>query len=133
SEFWATQPLGAQMNLSGNGGMTLYTNTLHGLSTNVTLCVGVYLETPVLGILDPLNLLGSSDSVALGVSPYAVAQWPAVPTPLSFTFNYMAAARLAAAGTSIGVRLWVTTGSGDDIVVQYDAPTVASSVEINSQ
>jgi hypothetical protein len=125
--------LGAQLNLSGNGGLTLYTSTVHGLSVSVTLCVGVYLESPILGILDPLNLLGGSDSVRLGVVAYTMAQWPAVPTPVSFTFNYLSSARLVAAGTSLAVRVWLTAGSGDDIVAQYDAPTVASSVQINSQ
>jgi len=39
----------------------------------------------------------------------------------------------AAAGLSLGVRVWVAASSGDDVVVQYDAPTVRSSVQINSQ
>jgi Tfp pilus assembly protein PilV len=133
AEIWTTQPLGTQLDLSGSGGMTLYTSTLHGLSASVTLCIGVYLESPVLGLLDPLNLLGSSDSVQLGVYAFTQAQWPAVPSPLSFTFNYMTAAKLAAAGTSIGIRVWVTASSGDDIVLQYDAPSVASNVQINSE
>jgi hypothetical protein len=132
-EFWGTQPLTSALNLSGNGAMTLYTNTLHGLSVSVTLCVGVYLEAPVLGILDPLNLLGNNDSITLGVVAYTLSQWPAAPTPLSFTFNYMSAARLAAAGASLGVRIWVTASSGDDIVAHYDAPSVSSRVQINSQ
>src|SRR5947207_7254185 len=86
TELWATGPLNSSLNLTGNGGMTLYTSTLHGLPANVTLCVGVYLETPVQGILDPLNLLAGSDSVRLGLAAYAMASWPAVPTPISFTF-----------------------------------------------
>jgi Tfp pilus assembly protein PilE len=133
AEWWATKPLSAQLNLSGNGGMTLYTNTLHGSSVNVTMCVGIYLESPALGILDPLNLLGSTDSIQLGVAAYTMAAWPAVPTPISFTFNNLFAAQAAAAGTSLAVRVWVAASSGDDIVVQYDAPTARSSVQINSQ
>jgi prepilin-type N-terminal cleavage/methylation domain-containing protein len=139
-EFFATKPLGAQLNLSGNGGLTLYTSTLHGLSVSVTLCVGVYLESPVLNglsqvlnLLDPLNILHSGDSIRLGVVAHTIVQWPAVPTPISFTFAGAFAAQAAVAGTSLGVRIWVAASSGDDIVVQYDAPTVRSSVQINSQ
>jgi hypothetical protein len=116
--------------------MTLYTSTLHGLSVSVTLCIGVYLQTPVtlLGttILDPLNLLGTN-SVRLGVAAYTMAAWPAVPTPISFAFENLFSAQAAAAGLSLGVRVWVAGSSNDDIVVQYDAPTVRSSVQINSQ
>jgi hypothetical protein len=116
--------------------MTLYTNTLHGLSVSATLCVGVYLETPktLLGstILDPLNLLGTN-TVRLGVAAYTMAAWPAVPTPVSFTFTNLFSAQAAAAGVSLGVRVWLSASSGDDIVLHYDAPTVRSSVQINSQ
>jgi hypothetical protein len=136
AEWWATPPLGSSLNLSGAGGMTLYTNTLHGLSVSATLCVGVYLETPktLLGstILDPLNLLGTN-TVRLGVAAYTMAAWPAVPTPVSFTFTNLFSAQAAAAGVSLGVRVWLSASSGDDIVLHYDAPTVRSSVQINSQ
>jgi hypothetical protein len=136
AEWWSTPPLSSGLNLSGSGGMTLYTNTLHGLSVSVTLCIGVYLETPktLLGttILDPLNLLGTN-TVKLGVAAYTMAAWPAVPTPVSFTFSNLFSAQAAAAGLSLGVRVWVAASSGDDVVVQYDAPTVRSSIQINSQ
>jgi hypothetical protein len=136
AEWWSTPPLSSGLNLSGSGGLTLYTNALHGLSVSVTLCIGVYLETPktLLGttILDPLNLLGTN-TVRLGVAAYTIAAWPAVPTPISFTFSNLFSAQAAAAGLSLGVRVWVAASSGDDIVVHYDAPTVRSSVQINSQ
>jgi hypothetical protein len=136
AEWWSTPPLSSGLNLSGSGGLTLYTNALHGLSVSVTLCIGVYLETPktLLGttILDPLNLLGTN-TVRLGVAAYTMAAWPAVPTPISFTFSNLFSAQAAAAGLSLGVRVWVAASSGDDIVVHYDAPTVRSSVQINSQ
>ena len=135
AEWWATPPLGAGLNLSGSGGMTLYTNTLHGLSVSVTLCIGIYLQTAktLLGttILDPLNLLGTN-TVRLGVAAYTLVAWPAVPTPISFTFSSLFGAQAAVAGVSLGVRVWVAASSGDDIVVQYDAPTVRSSIQINS-
>jgi hypothetical protein len=136
AEWWSTPPLSSGLSITGAGGMTLYTNTLHGLSVSVTLCVGVYLQTPVtlLGstILDPLNIL-ATHTVRLGVAAYAMAAWPAVPTPISFTFTNLFSAQAAAAGLSLGVRVWLAASSGDDVVLQYDAPTVRSSIQINSQ
>jgi hypothetical protein len=140
-EFWATQPLSAPLNLTGFGGMTLYTSTLTGNSQNVTLCLGFYLETPVStavgAFLDPLNLLCgngcTTDSKPLGTVSYSLTQWPATITPLSFTFNYMTANQTVPAGSSIGMRMWVTNNSGDDLVVNYDAPSSASDVELLSK
>jgi prepilin-type N-terminal cleavage/methylation domain-containing protein len=141
-ELWATQPLGAKLKLTGRGGMTLNTQTLRGTPAEVTLCVGVYLEKPVLDstgntlkLLDPLNLLNinSKDSEQLGVAGFTMTPWPTVPTALSFTFEYMLVAKEAAQGSSIAVWVWPTAGPGEGIVIQYDAPSVASSVQINSE
>lgn len=140
-EFWATVPLSQALTLNGSGGMTLYTSTLTGVAANVTLCVGFYLETPVSTstgtILDPLNLLcglcTTPDSTLLGAVSYKPGPWPATVTPVSFPFQYMSTARAVSAGTSLGVRVWLTSTSGDDVVVQYDAPSLASGVEIDSQ
>jgi hypothetical protein len=140
-ELWATQPLASQLTLSGNGGMTLYTNTLTGAPANVTMCVGVYLELPppgvTTGLLDPLNLLCGScstpDSTLLGTGAFTNPAWPGALTPVSLTFSNLFSAHTVPAGDSIAVRIWFTSASGDDVVVQYDAPTVRSSVQINSQ
>jgi prepilin-type N-terminal cleavage/methylation domain-containing protein len=136
-EYWATQPLTSALNLNGNGGMTLSTNTLTGTAQSVTLCIGVYKLTPVSGagnILDPLNALGATDSTLLGTVSYTNnGSWPASETPLAFSFNYMTLSQSVPANTSIGVRIWVTNNSTDDIVVHYDAPNASSGVELDSQ
>lgn len=136
-ELWATQPLAQPLKLTGFGGMSLYTSTLTGASQPVTLCVSFYLETPVAtaigAILDPLNSLGASDSTPLGTISYTLSQWPPTITPLSFTFNYMTSSQTVPAGTSVAMRVWVTHNSGDDIVIQYDAPSAPSDVLLNSQ
>jgi prepilin-type N-terminal cleavage/methylation domain-containing protein len=155
AEWWATAPLAEGLKLSGNGALTLYTRALKELSAPVTLCVGVYLENPVadstckavLGpagkaILDPLNLLNSTcattkerkDSEKLGVVSFTKEQWPSTEaTPVSFTFNYMASAKQVAAGSSLAARIWVTKGSGEDIVALYDAAHLPSLVQLNSE
>ena len=71
--------------------------------------------------------------VKLGVVAYTMTQWPGTSTPISFVFNNVFADQIAAAGVSLGVRVWVAASSGDDLVVQYDSPMTSSSVQINSQ
>jgi prepilin-type N-terminal cleavage/methylation domain-containing protein len=136
-ELFATQPLSTALNLNGNGGMTLYTSTLTGAASSVTLCIGVYKLVPVSGagnILDPMNALGATDTTLLGTVSYTNnGSWPASETPVAFSFNYSALANSIPAGDSIGVRIWVTHNSGDDIVVHYDAPNASSGVELDSQ
>jgi prepilin-type N-terminal cleavage/methylation domain-containing protein len=134
-EFWATQPLTSALTLNGNGGLTIYTGTLTGVALNVTLCIGIYEEVPATGnILDPLNALGAAHSTLLGAVGYTNGgSWPAAVTPLSFSFNYMASSQTIPAGDSLGVRIWVTNNAGDDILIQYDAPSAASGVELDSQ
>jgi hypothetical protein len=142
-ELWATAPLAAPLNLSGNGGMTIFTNTLAAAPANITMCVGVYVEAPpsgvATGLLDPLNLLcgtcTTKNSTLLGTVAYTNPVWPGTLTPLSFTFSYMTTATTVPAGDSIAVRVWFTSTatSGDDVVLQYDAPAVASYVDLNSQ
>jgi hypothetical protein len=151
SEFWATQPLAQSLNLTGFGGMTLYTRTLSGSPQNVTLCVALYLETPastpVGWLIDPLGQLCGSCSTRLGtVVAYANPQWPGTMSPVAFTFNYMqlsdssaacsgvtSATRCAPAGSSLGVRVWTANTSADDIVIDYDSASTPSDVDIDSQ
>jgi Tfp pilus assembly protein PilV len=155
AEWWATSPLEAPLKASGNGGLTLFARTLKAVAASVTLCVGVYVENPVKTttcaavngvngrpLLDPLNALNNStcvstkerkDSELLGIVSYTAQQWPAEATPVSFTFNYMATAREIPAGSSLAVRVWETAASEDDLVLQYDAQSAPSTVQINSE
>ena len=71
--------------------------------------------------------------VADGVVSFTDEQWPGETTPLSFTFSYMSGTKTAAAGSSLAVRIWFTTTSGDDIIAQYDAKAVPSLVQLNTE
>jgi prepilin-type N-terminal cleavage/methylation domain-containing protein len=152
-QWWATSPVTEKLKLSGNGAMTLYTRTLGATSAAVTLCVGVYLENPVVDstckavlgpehkpILDPLNFLNSScastsarkDSELLGVVSVTKEAWPTEITPVSFGFSYMPTARELPVNSSIAVRVWPTAASAD-IVLQYDVLSALSTVQFNSE
>ncbi|GAC1438157.1 MAG: hypothetical protein NVSMB51_13550 [Solirubrobacteraceae bacterium] len=126
--FWVTPALGTATTLTGAGGTTLYTQTTSGVAASVTICVGIYLVPNLLDLI-------STPPVKLGVAAYTSAAWPGVPTPVSFGFNYLAAAttQLVAAGTRIGVRVWVAASSSSDVTLIYDNAQFASQIQLNTQ
>jgi hypothetical protein len=127
--FWVTPPLAAATTLTGDGGMTLYTQTSTGLAASVTICVGIYVV--------PASLLGliTLPPVALGVVAYTAVAWPGVPTPVSFNFNFLGAvaSQLVAANNRIGVRVWIAASATTDATLIYDHPNFASKLQLNSQ
>ncbi|MCA1690024.1 MAG: hypothetical protein LC720_06195 [Actinobacteria bacterium] len=127
--FWVTPPLAAATTLTGDGGMTLFTQTSTGLAASVTICVGIYVV--------PASLLGliTLPPVALGVVAYTGVAWPGVPTPVSFNFNFLgsAATQLVAANNRIGVRVWLAASASTDATLIYDHPNFASKLQLNSQ
>ncbi|MFL5846978.1 MAG: type II secretion system protein [Solirubrobacteraceae bacterium] len=126
--MWVTQPLTATTALTGAGGMTVHSQTVGATTAAVTLCVGIYAVPPSL-----TNLI-AVPPVRLGVVAYAVAEWPAAPTPISFSFDFVTGGTVSvSAGYRIGVRVWVAASSGADLVLLYDHPERASVLQLNSQ
>jgi prepilin-type N-terminal cleavage/methylation domain-containing protein len=126
-EMWVSAPLGATTNFTGEGGMTLNSQTLSGASAAVTLCLAVY-DVPA----SIANLI-SAPPTRLGVVSYTLAQWPTASTPLSFTFNFSSGSSVpVAGGDRVGVRIWPDPSSGADIAAQYDNPGYASVIQLNS-
>ena len=127
--FWVTPALGASTTLTGDGGMTLFTQTSSGVAASATICVGLYIM--------PASLLGliTVPPVQLGVVAYAALAWPGVPTPVSFNFNFLGAGttQLVAAGNRIGVRVWIAASASTDVTLIYDHPQFASALQVNSQ
>jgi prepilin-type N-terminal cleavage/methylation domain-containing protein len=127
--FWVTNSLSADTTLTGDGGMTLYAETAHGVAASVTICVGIYVV--------PASLLGliSLPPVQLGVVSYTDAAFPSVPTPVTFNFNFLGAGttHLVAAGNRIGLRVWIAASSADDVTLLYDHPNFATELELNAQ
>ncbi len=127
--FWVTPPLGAATTLTGDGGMTLYTQTANGAAASATICVGLYVV--------PASLLGliTVPPVQLGALAYTAVAWPGAATPVSFNFNFLGTGttRLVAAGNRIGVRVWVAASASTDLTLIYDHPQFASELQLNSQ
>jgi Tfp pilus assembly protein PilV len=129
-ELWATKPLPSALTLTGNGGLTINTQSVSGALASATVCLAVYdLSSSVLQ-----NLI-SSPPTPLGIVSYTLAQWPTTSSSVSFSFDFLSSGtHTVPTGNSIGVRLWVAAGAATTpIAVQYDAPSVASTVELDSQ
>jgi len=126
--MWVTPPLGTGTTLSGTGGMTLFSQTLHGVPAPVTLCVRLY------AVPGSIANLVALPPVALGAAvPIPLQAWPGALEPISFTFSYSPTTLTLLSGARIGVRLWIDQSSSDDLVVVYDHPSAKSVLQLNSQ
>lgn len=126
-ELWATPQLSAPLDLTGAGGLTLSTQTAGGVTAGVTVCLGIY-------DISSIDNLVATPGTRLGVVAYTVADWPTQPTPLSFSFDFLATGTTTVAKDHrIGARLWVDPSSATDIAAIYDHPSYASVLQLNSQ
>jgi Tfp pilus assembly protein PilV len=125
-ELWVTTPLSAETKLTGVGALSIYTQTLGGTATAVTLCLGIY-DVP-----NSLTNLVKSPPTLIGYSEYAPDAWPQSLTNLSFLFEKLTgASSLTIKGEHrIGLRLWTATG---DIAVAYDTLAQRSTLQLNTE
>lgn len=125
AQTWVTPGVGATETLNGNGGMTLFMQSANGVTASVTLCMALWVYPPSL-----LNLI-SLPPVEIGAFAYAVASLPTTPIPVSFTFNVGSATTLTV-GKRIGVEVWLAAASSASAAIQYDNPSFASQLQINT-
>lgn len=122
---WVTPAQTEGRTLRGDGGMTLYTRTRTGVEARVVLCVQLSVAP------GPIGELLTVPPTVLGTFSYELGAWPAVTTPVSFTFGLPGAGLDVPAGRRIGVRVWVAAASAADVVLAYDHPTLASTLQLN--
>jgi hypothetical protein len=123
--FWTAPQEQSARVLTGDAGMSLYTQTVGNVTANVTLCIAVY-DVP--GSL--LNLL-SLPPTEIGRASYSLASWPTQPTRVSFPFQFRTSNVSIPANHRLGVRIWASSASGADIAVIYDHPTYPTMVQFN--
>ena len=87
SHFWTTPPLGAATTLSGDGGMTLFTQTAGSVPAAAKVCVRFY-DVP-----DSILNLISAPPTILGTTSYNLGSWPQQPAPVTFSFDFRAQRR----------------------------------------
>lgn len=123
--YWVTPPLGAQSVLTGDGGLTLYTQGLGAAGSGVSLCVAFY---------DQPETFGPTAPTQIGRVTHTLEAWPSSPEAVSFTFDFRGSSGNVslASGHRIGIRLWAASGSQQDVAAIYDHPSYASAVQLNS-
>ncbi|MGH2878184.1 MAG: type IV pilus modification PilV family protein [Solirubrobacteraceae bacterium] len=129
-ETWATPKLSAATQLTGYGGLTIYTQTLGNTSATVKLCLGVY-DFPET-ITESAKAIGT-------VFEYTPVTWPTTTegslTGLSFVFSFLSKAQLEAKETvtveakhHIGLRIWPANSSTNSISVAYATTGISEEV-----
>lgn len=130
-EMWVTEPLGAQTKLTGAGGLTLFTQTVGGVSAGVTLCVAVY------DVGEKLESLWSSSNqpTELGYASYYTGAWPTSMGSLGFVFSltFPKGSQTIAEKHRIGVRIWPAPTSTAAISAAYDTESQKSIVQLNTE
>jgi Tfp pilus assembly protein PilV len=125
-ELWVTKPLSTDKKLTGVGALSIYTQTLGGTATAVTLCLGIY-DVP-----NSLSNLVKSPPTLIGYSEYTPDAWPQSLTNLSFLFEKLnGGGSLSIKGEHrIGMRLWTTTGN---VGIAYDTINQRSVLQLNAE
>jgi hypothetical protein len=145
SHMWVTAPLAAQTSLTGDGALTLFSQTAGAVPAVVSFCMEVYDIPPTNGAAGSLAdiLLSGSQPVALGGSAYVPptdpasgSNWPSSASQTSFSFRFVSSSTTSvpvAAGHRIGLRVWAKANVWAPIDVLYDNPTYPASLQLNSQ
>jgi hypothetical protein len=141
SELWVTPTLPKAMTLTGNGGLTIFTQTLQSTAQTVTLCAQVY-DVPPSGSAGSLADIEAWRPVSLGGAAYVPptdpttgSNWPQAQSELSFVFNFRGSNGVVTVptGDRIGFRVWMASTVNSAIDVIYDNPNYPAQLQLNSQ
>ncbi|HEY2162141.1 MAG TPA: hypothetical protein VGH24_12600 [Solirubrobacteraceae bacterium] len=141
SQFYVTSPLAAGLSLTGDGGISLYTQTHGAADAVVSFCIEVY-DVPPSGSAGSLKDILAWPPVALGGAAYVPAtdpntgsNWPTSVSPVSYIFNFRGSNGVVsvAAGHRIGVRIWMKANVNSGVDLLYDNPSYPSEIQLNSQ
>ncbi len=140
SEMWVSSPVTATTTLTGEGGLSMFTQTLNSVQAIVSFCIEVY-DVPPSGSSGSLIDLLAWPPVDLGGAGYVAetgsggGNWPTSPTQISYIFNFRGSqgAVSIAAGHRLGVRIWVKANANVPIDLLYDNPLYPAQVQLNTQ
>jgi prepilin-type N-terminal cleavage/methylation domain-containing protein len=119
---WTTPEFEEDFELSGRATVSVWTQTLGGISGRGLLCASL-IERRVTG--------GVPSDTAIAATTYDVAAWPATPRRLSFTFTVPAQSDIAD-GNQLVLVLHLRGESAQDIALLYDHPTYQSLLEVET-
>jgi len=138
------RPTAAATTLTGDGALTMFSQTAAGAEALVSFCVALYDIPPsnrVAGSLQDIRIPGSQPIVLGGAAyvppthPSTGGDWPTSATQTSFTFRFIPANTTAslAAGDRVAIRIYVKVNLNVPIDLVYDNPDYPASLQLNSQ
>ena len=140
--FWVSSPVTATTTLTGDGGISLFSQTVGSAQAVVSFCLEIYDIPPSGGSAGPLADILAWPPVALGGAGY-VAQtdpstggnWPTSPNQISYIFNFRGSGGTVsiAPGHRLGVRLWFRANVNAALALLYDNPQYPTQLQINTQ
>ena len=139
NQFWVSPPLAASMTLTGQGGLSLYTQMNDNASAVISFCIEIY-DVPPSGSPGSLSDLLAWPPIALGGSGYVAAtdpstgsNWPSTISQLGYAFTFSNSAVTIPAGDRIGVRVWIEATANASISLMYDDYAYPTAIQLNSQ
>jgi Tfp pilus assembly protein PilV len=141
SEFWVSSPVTATTTLTGDGGLSMWTQTAGAVNAVVTFCIAIYDVPPSGGSAGSLQNILSWPPTYLGAALYKPptdpgtgGNWPTGSTATSFIFNFRGSngSVAIAPGHRLGVRIWANVSGNVSIGVLYDNPLYPAQLELNS-
>jgi hypothetical protein len=135
SQFWVSSPVTATTTLTGDGGISMFTQTLNSAQAAVSFCIEIY-DVPPSGSAGSLADLLAWPPVDLGGAGYVAAStWPTAASQVSFIFNFRGSNGTVslAPGHRLGVRIWMKANLNAAIDLLYDNPLYPAQVQLNTQ
>ncbi len=142
SQFWVSSPVTATTTLTGDGGISMFTQTANSAQAAVSFCIEIYDVPPSGGTAGSLADLLAWPPVDLGgagyvgaVDPQTGGNWPTGPSQVSYIFNFRGSSGTVslAPGHRLGVRMWIKANLNLPIALLYDNPLYPSEIQLNTQ
>jgi type II secretory pathway pseudopilin PulG len=140
--FWVSSPVTASTTLTGDGGISLFSQTVGSAQAVVSFCIEIYDIPPSNGTSGSLTDILAWPPVALGGAGYVGAtdpatggNWPTSATQISYIFNFRGSNGTVsiAPGHRLGVRLWFKANLNTALALLYDNPLYPSQLQLNTQ
>jgi type II secretory pathway pseudopilin PulG len=140
--FWVSSPVTATTTFTGDGGISLFSQTLGNTQAVVSFCLEIYDIPPSNGTAGSLFDILAWPPVALGGAGYVAetdpntgGNWPTSANQVSYIFNFRGSngAISIAPGHRIGVRLWFKANVNAALDLVYDNPLYPTQLQLNTQ
>jgi hypothetical protein len=137
-----SSPVTATTTLTGDAGISLYSQTVGSASAVVSFCLEIYDIPPSNGVAGSLLDILAWPPVALGgagyvgqTDPGTGGNWPASASQVSYIFNFRGSNGTVsiAPGHRLGVRLWFKANLNAALDLLYDNPLYPTQLQLNTQ